>query len=125
MVERTVGDGRRIAALLSSELSGRSDGALAAVAVVDADTSVTGSAAGERAYDVAVADRVIGSVFVHEQRARLTLEAAVAAAREAAEASDLRVRAVPGSQPRVHVFVPDGAAVKRVVAVVTAVVDAL
>ncbi|MFB6104612.1 MAG: hypothetical protein ABEJ57_05940 [Halobacteriaceae archaeon] len=124
MVERTVEDGRRIAALLASELSGRSDGALARVTVADADRSVTGSAAGERAYDVALDGAVIGAVYVHEHRGRLTLETGVDTARETAASKELRVRAVPGPSPRVHVFVPDGGAVKRVVGAVTAVADA-
>lgn len=55
VVGGTVGDGVRIAELLSSECHGRTDGVLAHVAVVDAAASVDPTVDGTHAYDVAYA----------------------------------------------------------------------
>jgi|GEM_PF-105886 len=52
MVDDEITDGRRIAELLASELTGRRDGELAALSVVDADRDVEPTVGGARAYDV-------------------------------------------------------------------------
>lgn len=122
MVEDTVDDGRRIAELLSSELSGRSDGVLAAVRVVDPDREVEGTPEGVRAYDVQGGGSTVASVYVHETRARLTVTAGTDSARQAATETGLRTRAVATPTPQVHVFIENGAEVKRVLSVVRAVV---
>lgn len=120
MVDERLEDGRRIAELLSSELSGQSDGVLDRVSVRNADREVTGSPDGQRAYDVADDAGVLGSVYVHESRARLTVGSGTELALSAADETGLRTRSTPTGQ--VHVFVESGAAVKRAVSVVEAVV---
>lgn len=124
MVEETVGSGRRVAELLSSELSGRSDSVFGAVSVTNPDLDVTGSPQGERAYDIEYGHAVLGSVYVHEERARLVLEQGVDAARSAATEPGLRVRGRGGPSPAVLVFLEDGAAVKQVLPVVRAAITA-
>ncbi len=135
MVEDRITDGRRIAQLLASELDGRGDGAFDALAVVDADPDVEPTADGARAYDVALvgddaggaggdgADetRHLATVFVQPDRARVEFVAAVEAAAERASDADLRVRPKATDPPRTLVFVPSGAAVKRVADVFEAV----
>lgn len=123
MVEETVDDGRRVAELLSSELSGRSDGVLSQVSVANPDRDVSGSPAGDRAYDVAYADDVIGAVFVHDTRARLVIEVGVEAARAVAADAGLEVRGSGGASPDTIVLLEDGAAVKQVIPAVRAAVE--
>lgn len=74
MVEDEVADGRRIAQLLSSELSGLSDGVLAEVAVVDADPDVDPTPEGAFAYGIEFAGERVGSVSVQPSRAVVTLD---------------------------------------------------
>ncbi len=121
MVEERITDGRRIAELLSSELDGREDGGLAAVAVTNADRDVEPTAEGARAYDVTSHDERIARVFVHEDRAHLEFEAGQDTAAEAASDVDLRVRPKATTPPRTLVFVESGAEVKRATDVVQAV----
>ncbi|RZV11315.1 hypothetical protein BDK88_0189 [Natrinema hispanicum] len=121
MVEDRITDGRRIAELLSSELDGREDGDLAAVAVTNADRDVEPTAEGARAYDVTCTDERIARVFIHEDRAHLEFEAGQDVAADAASDVDLRVRPKATTPPRTLVFVESGAEVKRATDVVQAV----
>ena len=129
MVEERITDGKRIAQLLASELDGREDGGLEAVAVTTADRDAEPSADGTRAYDVVRTDEGDGDrfarVFVHEDRARLEFEAGQDVAAETAAERDLRVRPKAVEPPRTLVFVESGAAVKRATDVVQAVVTGL
>lgn len=141
MVEERITDGTRIAELLASELDGREDGALEAVAVTNADRDVEPTTDGSRAYDVVLAsgeeadegdggdERDQGDpfaqVFVHEDRAHLEFGAAQDAAATAGGDADLRVRPKATQPPRTLVFVESGAEVKRATDVVQAVARAM
>jgi hypothetical protein len=104
MVEERLTDGYRIAELLASEIDGRRSGPVADLAVANADRTVDGTPAGERAYDVRLlsgdrdprreptpddAGELFGRVFVHETGATLALEAHSDAAAAAAAAGGL------------------------------------
>ncbi|USZ67648.1 hypothetical protein NGM10_13035 [Halorussus salilacus] len=125
MVEDRTTDGKRIAQLLSSEVDGREDSGLGALAVVDADPDVEGSADGELAYRIARRGtedtEILAEVYVHDDRARIEFREGVDAAAEAAEEVDLRVRPKAVRPPRTLVFVEDGAEVKRATDVLVAV----
>ncbi|MFD1563635.1 hypothetical protein ACFR99_08755 [Haloarchaeobius amylolyticus] len=121
MVEDRITDGRRIAELLSSELDGREDGGLAAVAVTNADRDVEPTADGARAYDITRSDERLARVFVHDDRAHLEFEIEQDTAAETASDIDLRVRPKATTPPRTLVFVESGADVKRATDVVQAV----
>ncbi|MFC4552084.1 MULTISPECIES: hypothetical protein [Halorussus] len=144
MVEDRTTDGKRIAQLLSSEVDGREDSGFAALAVVDADPDVEGSADGELAYRVArraeeatdesgeaeddendEADEILAEVYVHDDRVRVEFREGVDAAAEAAGDVGLRVRPKAVRPPRTLVFVEDGAEVKRATDVFVAVLRAL
>ncbi|WP_336002301.1 hypothetical protein [Halorientalis halophila] len=123
MVEDRVTDGRRIAQLLASEVTGRETGPLAAMAVVDADPDVEPTADGAFAYGIDRDGDRVADVAVQPDRAYLELRAGVAAgtdAAEAAERSDLRVRPKAVDPPRALLFVESGAAVKAAVDVLVA-----
>jgi hypothetical protein len=127
VVEDRITDGRRIAQLLASELDGRADGALAHVAVVNADPEADPTPDGTRAYDVAVDGTTVASVNVYPDRARITMSATAGAdverAIEDAETRGLHAERV--SDPNgAAIVVDDGAAVKRAVATVAAATDA-
>jgi len=142
MVEDSVADGRRIAELLASEVDGRVDGALDALAVVNADRSAEGSPDGERAYDVERAvegswddartrhapddsrGELLAEVFLHPDRVRVEFGEGQDIAAETAAELDLRTRPKATDPPRTLVFVESGAAVKRAVDVVEAVTAA-
>jgi hypothetical protein len=117
MVAHELDDGVRIAQLLASDLAGHGDD-LAAVTVTDADPEVEPTPDGARAYTVRAADRPLATVFVHPERARIEFEAGRTAALDAAREADLRVRPRLTEPPRTVVFVENGAAVKRALAVV-------
>ncbi|NHN59845.1 MULTISPECIES: hypothetical protein [Halorussus] len=127
MVEERTTDGKRIAQLLSSEVSGREDSGLDALDVVNADADVEPSADGELAYEIARKDgdsnesELLAEVYVQEDRARIEFREEVDAAAEAAEEADLRVRPKAVRPPRTLVFVEDGAEVKRATDVLVAV----
>jgi len=117
MVEERTTDGTRIAQLLSSEVDGREDSGLSALAVVDADPDVEGSADGELAYRIVrdAGDQAVAfaEVYVHDDRVRIEFRGTVDAAAEAAADAGLAVRPKAVRPPRTIVFVEDGAAVKR------------
>lgn len=125
MVTERVTDGRRIAELLSSELTAQSDGALSDLRVVDADTDAEASESGTFAYAIAVEEGEeptrLAEAFVHPDRLRLEFQTELDAVSSAASATSLRVRP-KDSPPRVLVFVTDGAEVKRAVAAIGATV---
>lgn len=143
MVEKRVTDGVRIAQLLSSEIDGRVDGALARLSVTNPDRRVSGTEAGERAYDIEWIEEPIedpedarrqrdidggqrvAQVFVHDERVRIELSAGQAVAAERAETEGLRVRPKAVHPPKTLVFVENGAETKRAAAVLDAVSEVL
>lgn len=119
MVEERIEDGRRIAALLASEVDGRHDGPLDRLAVVDA-RDVDGPEHGAFAYGIDRDGERFADVYVHDDRARIEFREGVDAAVRAAEDAGLRVRPKAVRPPRTLVFVESGAAVKRAVDVLVA-----
>jgi len=75
MVEDRVTDGERVAQLLASELSGRSDGPLSRFSVVDADRDAEPSPEGTVAYGVAVDGERVGAVRLYPEGAGIDFEA--------------------------------------------------
>ncbi|ELZ23167.1 hypothetical protein C475_15999 [Halosimplex carlsbadense 2-9-1] len=113
MVEDRITDGKRVAQLLSSELSGRDRGSLGDVSVVDADPDAAPSPEGTVAYGVAYRDERVGTV-------RLYPDAAVLSIGDAGPVDAQRVRgSVDGPDLSVTddgaVRIESGAAVKRAV----------
>jgi hypothetical protein len=123
MVEDRLRDGRRIAKLFASEVTGDAL-ALPGAAVVDADRDVEPTPEGALAYAVERAGERAAEVYVQPDRARLELLVGQAAGAAAAEAEGLRVRPAATRPPRTLVFVEDGAEVKRAVPALAAALDA-
>ena len=144
MVTDRLDDGVRIAQLLASEVTG-SEGRLRGLTVVDADRDVEPTTDGALAYRIArdrdgaaegdgdaVDDDAAGAgdsdlvaeVYVQSDRARVEAIVGQDAAAAAAADADLRVRPKAVRPPRTLVFVEDGAAVKRALAVLEAVRNA-
>mgnify|MGYP007124933563 CR=1 FL=1 len=109
MVEGRVTDGKRIAQLLASELSGLETGPLAEVAVTDAPPDVEPSPEGPVAYAVEYRGSQIGSVSVYPDRARLRLEGGA----DAVEATDISAPTERTDESTVDLSIESGAAVKR------------
>lgn len=124
MVEDTITDGKRLAELLSSELTGHENPPFDRVSVANADPDVEPTTDGARAYDVRVDGERIGAVYVMPDRARVELVDGLEAAQKVAEQRGLRTRPVGAQPPRVVVFVEDGADVKGAFDVVGAAADA-
>jgi hypothetical protein len=124
MVEERVEDGHRIAQLFASEVTGRKRGALASLAVVEADPDVEPTADGAFAYGIDCDGERLADAFVQPTRACLEVRAGVDAAADAAAEADLRVRPKAVDPPRALVFVESGAAVKRAVDTLVAASDA-
>lgn len=125
MVDERLTDGRRIAQLLASEVTGH-DGTLSALSVTDADPETEPTPDGAFAYGIERdpdGDRV-ASVFVHPDRVRVEFERAVDVAADAAREAGLRVRPKAVEPPRTLVFVADGAQVKWVLSALRAVASA-
>lgn len=120
MVEDEIRDGRRIAELLSSEVDGREDAALARIELEVIDEDADGTPYGEHAYDVTIDGDVLASVHVHEDRIHLEFRQGIETAAEGGEKLDLRVRPKATDPPRTLVFVERGADVKRAVEVILA-----
>ncbi|ADJ14238.1 hypothetical protein [Halalkalicoccus jeotgali] len=118
MVEEHLADGRRIAQLLASEIDGRTDGSLDTLSVTEANPDVEPTANGAFAYAVAADGERLAGVYVHPDRVHLEFDAGHEAALTAAESATLRVRPKATHPPKTLVFVEDGAAVKRAVAVI-------
>ena len=123
MVEKRITDGKRIAQLLSSEVTGRETGVLAELAVVEAEPDADPSDDGTFAYAVAVGEDRVADVFMQPERAYLELQAGVDAATAAAESEDLRVRPKAVEPPRTLVFVESGAEVMGAVTVLVAAAE--
>ena len=121
MVEDRVTDGKRIAELLASELTGLATGPLDRIAVVDADRDAEPSEAGSFAYGVSLDDERLGDVYVHAAYARVDLVGASAgtalnepgADDGPGEGDGVMVGTTDDGHPRL--VVEYGAAVKRVV----------
>jgi hypothetical protein len=124
MVEDRITDGKRIAQLLASEVTGRESGPLATMDVADADPDVAPTADGTFAYGVDRDGERVADVAVQPERAYLELRAGVDAGAEAAASAGLRVRPKAVEPPRTLVFVESGAAVKAAVDVLVAAADA-
>lgn len=124
MATERVTDGRRIGELLSSELTARTDGLLSALRVTDADSDAEASEQGTFAYAIDAEEddgsNRLAEAFVHADRLRIEFRTELDAVASAAAAADLRVRPTD-DPPRVHVFVDDGAAVKRALGVISVV----
>ena len=118
MVDDRITDGRRIAQLLASELDGRSDGPLDRVAVVNADPDADPTAAGARAYDIAVEGSTVASVVVHAEGARIVVSEGIDGLLKVADARGLRT-----GDDEPAVVVEDGAAVKLAVSALTTTLD--
>lgn len=123
MVEKRITDGKRIAQLLSSEITGRETGVLAELAAVDADPDADPSDDGTFAYSVAVGESTLADVFIQPERAYLELSEGLDAATATAETEDLRVRPKAVEPPRSLVFVESGAEVKGAVEVLVAAAE--
>jgi hypothetical protein len=136
VVEDRLADGRRIAELLASEVEGDRD-RVPGLGVVDADPEVDPTPDGTFAYAIARespgdvgagggarSGERIAEAYLHPDRVRLEVRVGVEAAATAAGDRGLRVRPKAVEPPRTLVFVEDGAAVKRVVPVLRAAVDA-
>lgn len=124
MVVDRLTDGKRIAQLLASELTGHED-AFAALSVVDADSDVEPTEDGALAYAVAADDERVAEVYVHPDRARVEFVAHPDVTADAASERNLRVRPKAVRPPRTLVFVEDGAQVKWTLPAFRALVAAL
>ena len=123
MVEERLTDGRRIAELLASEVTGHA-GDLAAVSVTDADADVEPTPDGAFAYGIDRDGDRVASVFVQPDRVRVAFEHAVDVAADTAREAGLRVRPKAVEPPKTLVFVEDGVDVKRLLGAVRAVASA-
>jgi len=118
MVEDRVTDGKRVAQLLASELSGRETGRLAAVSVVDADPDADPDPDGTFAYRVAVRDDIVAAVRTYPDAATLDMtdspdgDSRPGAVVERARELGLHAEDGDGDDPP-RVYVESGAAVKR------------
>jgi hypothetical protein len=116
MVEDEVTDGRRIAELLASELTGLAVGPLADLTVVDADRNVEPTAAGAFAYGLTIEDERVGEVRVRPSEAVVSL---VVAWPPADLQDDAGLQVEEGA-----LAVTRGAAVKRAIDAVRTALDA-
>ena len=117
MVEERITDGKRIAQLLASELTGLERPPLDRIEVVDATPDAEPTPEGVEAYGVALDGDRIGTVTTYPESVTLTLDGAT----EAVESADgVTVTADDG---RVTVEIEYGAAVKRAIDVLVAVVS--
>ncbi|MFB6178427.1 MAG: hypothetical protein ABEI77_01730 [Halorientalis sp.] len=124
MVEKRITDGKRIAQLLASEITGRETGVLADLAVVDADPDAEPSEDGTFAYGVAISDDRLADAYVQPDRAYLELRESLDAGTKRADSEDLQVRLKAVEPPRTLVFVENGAEVKGAVEVLIAAAEA-
>lgn len=73
MVDERVTDGKRVAQLLASELTGLETGSLGGVDVTDADPAAEPSPEGTVAYRVTAAGESVGTVVMYPERAVVDL----------------------------------------------------
>jgi hypothetical protein len=113
MVEDVITDGRRIAELLASELTGLERGPLGAVDIVEAEADVTPTADGAFAYAIEHEGDRVGTVTIRPEAAVLDLGA------ESLDVADTLTAglSVPGDPPG-RLVIERGAAVKAAVDVV-------
>jgi hypothetical protein len=123
MVEERLTDGRRIAELLASEVTGHAE-EFGSLSVTDADPDVEPTPDGAFAYGIDRDGDRVASAFVQPDRVRVEFERAVDIAAEAAREEGLRVRPKAVEPPKTLVFVEDGAQVKWLLSVLRAVVSA-
>jgi hypothetical protein len=130
MVEDRVTDGERVAQLLASELSGRSDGPLDRFAVVDADPDAEPAPDGTLAFRVAVDGDRVGKVRIYPDGAEIRVEDASDGSENGSLDTGRLVEATRGDGLRaettddgVVVRIGYGAAVKRAVDALVAGVD--
>ena len=76
MVEDRITDGKRIAQLLASELTGLQEGPLGEVEVVDADPDAMPTAVGTEAYQVQYRKEVVATVVLYPEYAEVRFETA-------------------------------------------------
>lgn len=74
MVENTITDGKRIAQLLASELTGLETGVLERVSVTDADSEAMPSDSGTLAYRIAVDESELATVLLYPEYIELEFE---------------------------------------------------
>jgi len=110
MVEDRITDGKRIAQLLASELTGLERGPLRSVSVVDADRDVEPTPAGATAYRLEADGETVGTVAVTPETVRLELQRTTATAPDRADVTVEEDGAV--------VVAHSGAAVKALVDIV-------
>lgn len=122
MVDDVITDGKRIAELLSSEVTGHETAPYDRLSVENAEPDVDPTDAGQRAYDVHRDGERLASVYVMPERARVELFDGLEAAEREAEQRDLPTRPVGGKPPRLLVFVDNGARTKRALDVLGAAV---
>jgi hypothetical protein len=110
MVDERITDGKRLAQLLASELTGLETGPLADVAVVDADPGVTPTPDGAEAYAIDHRGRHVGRVCVSPDEVEVRLDVAP-------RGIDPSALSVPAEERAdgVVLSVESGAAVKRAV----------
>lgn len=125
MVEDRITDGKRIAQLLASELTGLSSGPMDRLGVFDADPDAEPSDEGTFAYGIVLDEEPVGEVFVHESTARIDLsverDSVADATDRDSDADGLSVATTDGGGLRVHVEY--GAAVKRAVDLIVTAVE--
>ena len=111
MVEDRVTDGKRIAQLLASEVTGLDEGPLEAFSVVDADPDATPTESGTDAYSLTAGDSTVATVSVYPDHATVTFDDAVTWPEEQERPALLE-------EDDDSMVVPSGAAVKRAVDVI-------
>jgi hypothetical protein len=128
MTDDRITDGRRIAELLASEVTARSDGPLSGLELVDVQSDAEGSEDGTYAYGITVDEESqirLADVYVQDDRAFLEFRTGLDPIPATAEEVNLRVRPKAVDPPRVLVFVESGAAVKRALDVIRVAVRAV
>jgi len=115
MVEERITDGKRIAQLLASELTGLERGPLGSVSVANADPDVEPTADGALAYRIDAGGETVGTVVVTPETARLEVRRATGVA---VDRDDVTV-----TENGQAVVAHSGAAVKTLVDVVADALD--
>jgi hypothetical protein len=113
VVEDVETDGKRLAGLLSSEVTGHENPPYDRLAVANANPDVEPTTDGAHAYDVERDGDRLAEVYVQPDRVRVELYDGLEAAEREADERGLRARPVGGRPPRLLVFVENGAHVKR------------
>ncbi|MFB6254827.1 MAG: hypothetical protein ABEI06_09460 [Halobacteriaceae archaeon] len=124
-MENTIDDGKRIAELLSSEVTGHETELLDEMTIVNVNEDVSPSVEGDRAYDINYRSSQMASIFIHEDRAHIELREGLESAKEAAHNQDLRIRPVGTSPPHLTIFLENGADVKQVIPILKAAANSI